>query len=134
MGHPGYGVTSKPGLRPSCSQWNIRHTGRCFGLQPDERVLILGATSTSRRITVAAAKALGASEIVATARNRQVLEEPRHSGTTVVVNPDSDDLVATFRKPGAIGFDIVIDFLDGALQKRHGRRLRRSVAEMTGCR
>lgn len=83
-------------------------------VQPDDRVLVLGATGTVGSVAVQAARALGAERIVAAGRNSDKLERLRELGADELVLLEGDDLVERFREAcGGDGPTLVIDPLWG---------------------
>lgn len=90
-------------------------------LQPGETVLINGATGTAGRLAVQLAKYLGASTVIATARNEAELQQLRAVGADVVIpfalgaeHPHGAEqyeqaLIAAFAR----GIDVVVDYLWG---------------------
>lgn len=84
-------------------------------LQPGESVLVLGATGAVGSVAVQAAKAQGASHVIAVDRNLDRLQRARQRGAdaTVVLTPGVD-LPAAFRQAAsAHGIDVIIDPLWG---------------------
>jgi NADPH:quinone reductase-like Zn-dependent oxidoreductase len=84
-------------------------------LLPGETVLVNGATGTSGRLAVQVAKHLGAKRVVATGRNRAVLDQLPTIGADAVVGLDQppEDLTAAFHQHVADGVDVVLDYLWG---------------------
>jgi NADPH2:quinone reductase len=83
-------------------------------VQPDDRVLVLGATGTVGTVAVQAARALGAERIVAAGRNSDKLERTRELGADEIVLLDGDDLEERFREAcGGDGPTLIIDPLWG---------------------
>jgi NADPH:quinone reductase-like Zn-dependent oxidoreductase len=90
-------------------------------LQPAETVLINGATGAAGRLAVQIAKYLGASKVIATARDAKALEEVRGLGADEVIpfdldpsNPQgSKQYEAALKKQFATGINVVIDYLWG---------------------
>jgi len=91
-------------------------------LQPDETVLINGATGAAGSVAVQVAKQLGAARVIATGRNAKYLETLRSLGADVVIpfdmRPENLQGVEEFeerlRAEFAHGVDVVIDYLWGA--------------------
>ena len=81
-------------------------------LQAGERVLVLGATGASGRLTVQAARLLGAGRVIAAGRNRKVLQSLGADATIDLTAPASD-LADAFRREAAEGLDVVVDFVWG---------------------
>ncbi|MFE7526129.1 zinc-binding alcohol dehydrogenase family protein [Kitasatospora sp. NPDC057542] len=85
------------------------------GLQPGESVLVLGASGALGSVAVQAAKAQGASHVIAAGRDPDRLRRARERGAdaTVVVDAGTN-LSAAFRTAaGSHGIDVVIDTLWG---------------------
>lgn len=83
-------------------------------VQPDDRVLILGATGTVGSIAVQAARALGADRVVAAGRDPGRLERARELGADETVQLDGDDLSQRLREAaGGDGPTLVVDALWG---------------------
>jgi NADPH2:quinone reductase len=82
-------------------------------LQPGESVLILGATGAQGQIAVQAAKLLGASNVVAAGRNREVLESLRARGADNIAVLEGDMAAAIKAAAPSGGYDVVIDSLFG---------------------
>ncbi|BEI81008.1 hypothetical protein CcaverHIS002_0201680 [Cutaneotrichosporon cavernicola] len=100
---------------PGMSAWaSMVHRAH---LQPGETVLVNGATGTAGRICVQLAKLLGASKVIATARNVKELEQVKALGADVVIPldlPGSEDafkaaIVAEYKN----GVDVIVDYLYG---------------------
>jgi len=89
-------------------------------LLPGETVLVNGATGTSGRLAVQIAKHLGAQRVIATGRNRALLDQLSTLGADAVVPLDSspEDLTDAFRKHLADGVDVVLDYLWGPPAER----------------
>ncbi|HEV8194027.1 MAG TPA: zinc-binding alcohol dehydrogenase family protein [Ktedonobacterales bacterium] len=85
-------------------------------LQPDETVLINGATGFAGKLAVQVAKLLGAKRIVATGRNEEPLRQLPSLGADAVINlRQSDTRLATAfkREAGESGYHVILDFLWG---------------------
>lgn len=86
------------------------------GLQPGERVLILGATGAAGKLAVQIAKHLGAGRVVAAGRNEAVLAALPALGAdaTLRLGAPEAEVAAAFRAEHAeYPFDIVLDFVWG---------------------
>ncbi|WP_353228746.1 zinc-binding alcohol dehydrogenase family protein [Novosphingobium sp.] len=83
--------------------------------QPGEAVLINGATGASGQLAVQIARALGAGRIVATGRNRAVLEHLTTLGAdeTIALDADPQTMATRFEALFAGGVDVVLDYLWG---------------------
>lgn len=82
-------------------------------LQPGENVLILGATGAQGQLAVQAAKLLGAANVVAAGRNREVLESLREHGADEIAVLEGDLSVALKQAAPKGGYQVVIDSLFG---------------------
>jgi NADPH:quinone reductase-like Zn-dependent oxidoreductase len=84
-------------------------------LQPGESVLVLGATGAVGSVAVQAAKAQGASRVIAADRNPDRLPRARQHGTevTVVLGGGTDVASALREAAGPRGIDVIIDPLWG---------------------
>ena len=84
-------------------------------VRKDDRVLVLGATSTVGLVAVQAAKLLGATHIVAAGRNPKRLERAAELGADATVSLEEDDLAAAFKEAaGGNGPTYIVDTLWGA--------------------
>ena len=85
-------------------------------LQPDETVLINGATGFAGKLAVQVVRLLGAKRVIGTGRNAVVLEELRDLGADAVIDlkqPDENVLEAFKQEAGASGYQVILDFLWG---------------------
>ena len=83
-------------------------------VRKDDRVLVLGATSTVGLVAVQAAKLLGATHVVAAGRNPKRLERTAELGADATVNIEQDDLAAAFKETaGGNGPTYIVDTLWG---------------------
>ena len=101
-------------LNPGMSAW-FALTWRAQ-LSKGEKVLILGATGVTGKLSVQIAKRLGAGRVVAAGRNEQVLGTLGGLGADATIRLDQpgQDVTEVFvREAGDAGFDVVIDFLWG---------------------
>jgi NADPH:quinone reductase-like Zn-dependent oxidoreductase len=86
------------------------------GFQAGESVLINGAAGASGRLAIQIAKHLGASRVVATARNPQVETELRELGADdfILLQEDNDALTQAFQtEMQQHGVNVVLDYLWG---------------------
>ena len=84
-------------------------------VRKDDRVLVLGATSTVGLVAVQAAKLLGATHVVAAGRNPKRLERAAALGADATVSLEEDDLAAAFKEAaGGNGPTYIVDTLWGA--------------------
>ncbi len=107
-------VTAAAIANPGMSSWAALEARAHF--KPGESVLINGAAGSSGRLAIQIAKYLGASRIVATARNPAVADELRALGADhfIALDQSPEDLVAAFRRElQGNGVDIVLDYLWG---------------------
>lgn len=82
-------------------------------LQPGETVLIIGATGTSGKLAITAARSLGAGRIVAAGRRQSVLDT-LGADATVDLTLEGDALVAAFAEAaGPDGYDVIVDYIWG---------------------
>ncbi len=83
-------------------------------VRTDDRVLVLGATSTVGLVAAQAAKLLGAERVVAVGRNPERLKRAAELGADVTVNLEEDDLAAAFKEAaGGAGPTHIVDTLWG---------------------
>jgi NADPH:quinone reductase-like Zn-dependent oxidoreductase len=83
-------------------------------LRKDDRVLVLGATSTVGLVAVQAAKLLGATHVVAAGRNAKRLDRAAELGADATVNIEQDDLATAFKEAaGGNGPTYIVDTLWG---------------------
>jgi NADPH2:quinone reductase len=86
-------------------------------LRGGEKVLVLGASGAVGLVAVQAARILGASRIVAAARDAEALEKAREVGAHAVVplveGSEPSDLADAFREAAGGALDVVIDPLWG---------------------
>jgi len=83
-------------------------------VEPDDRVLVLGATGTVGSVAIQAARLLGAERIVAAGRNAAKLERTLELGADATVVLDGDGLTERFREAcGGDGPTLVVDPLWG---------------------
>jgi NADPH2:quinone reductase len=84
-------------------------------VRQDDRVVVLGATTTVGLVAVQAAKLLGATHVVAAGRNSKRLERAAELGADATVNLEEDDLAAAFKEAaGGNGPTYIVDTLWGA--------------------
>ena len=84
------------------------------GVQPGDRVLVLGATGGVGSVALQAARLLGAERVVAAGRDAQKLRRAEELGADATVELDGDDLSARMRDAcGGEGPTVVIDPLWG---------------------
>jgi NADPH:quinone reductase-like Zn-dependent oxidoreductase len=85
-------------------------------LREGERVLVLGGGGVVGQSGIGAAKALGASHVVAVARSEPAQQRALEAGADAVVPlpGDAGELTAVLRKAGEAEFDVVLDPVFGA--------------------
>jgi NADPH:quinone reductase-like Zn-dependent oxidoreductase len=104
-------VTAAAIANPGMSSW-AAYVERAK-LKPGETVLVNGAAGTAGRLAVQIARHLGATKVIATARNADALKSLAALGADVMI-PLVDDEAAleeSFRQEFALGVDVVIDYL-----------------------
>jgi len=94
-------------LNPAMASWMALR--RRIEFSPGQRVLVLGATGSSGRMAVQVARRLGAGQIVAAARNADLLEKLPELGATDTARLDDADQLGR----AAAEVDVVLDFLWG---------------------
>ncbi|MHC6225539.1 quinone oxidoreductase family protein [Pseudomonas sp. X10] len=107
-------ITAAAIANPGMSSWAALQERARF--EPGERVLINGAAGTSGRLAIQVAKHLGASRVVATARNRTVEAELRELGADefICLDQPAEQLTAALREQiHGHGIDVVLDYLWG---------------------
>ncbi|WP_110972754.1 quinone oxidoreductase family protein [Pseudomonas huaxiensis] len=107
-------ITAAAIANPGMSSWAALQARA--GFKPGERVLINGAAGTSGRLAIQVARHLGASRIVATARNPAVEAELRELGADdfILLDQPADQLTAAFREEiQGRGIEVVLDYLWG---------------------
>lgn len=85
-------------------------------LQPDETVLINGATGFAGKLAVQVARLLGARRVIGTGRHEAALQSLRELGADAVIDLKQSDeqIVAAFKKEaGDSGYQVILDFLWG---------------------
>lgn len=103
-------VTAALIANPGMSSWAAL-TERAR-MNPGETVLIHGATGASGRLAVKIARHLGAARVIATGRNKGVLES-LGADAIVSIGADPDAFEGAIRRHFADGIDIVLDYLWG---------------------
>jgi NADPH:quinone reductase-like Zn-dependent oxidoreductase len=83
-------------------------------VRTEDRVLVLGATSTVGLVATQVAKLLGAGRVVAVGRNPERLKRAAELGADVTVSLEEDDLAAAFKEAaGGDGPTYIVDTLWG---------------------
>jgi len=106
-------VTAAAIAIPGMSSWAaFKERAR---LQPQETVLVNGATGASGRLAVQIARYLGAKKVIATGRNPEALQSLRELGADVIIplTADAEALEDAFKEQFAAGIDVVVDYLWG---------------------
>jgi len=99
-------------INPAFAAWLPLHWRA--EVQPGETVLIIGATGTSGKLAVAAARQAGAGRIVAAGRRQSVLDALGVDGT-VDLGLEGAELVQAFADAaGPAGYNVIIDYIWGA--------------------
>jgi NADPH:quinone reductase-like Zn-dependent oxidoreductase len=112
-------VTAAAIAIPGMSSWAALTT--CARLVAGETVFVNGATGISGRLAVQIAKHLGARKIIATGRNRAVLDALAELGADAVISLTGDEraLDAAFARCCRDNtIDVVLDYLWGASAER----------------
>ncbi|MEE1926552.1 zinc-binding alcohol dehydrogenase family protein [Pseudomonas sp. 148P] len=107
-------LTAAAIANPGMSSWAALQERARF--QAGERVLVNGAAGASGRLAIQVAKHLGASHVVATARNAAVEAELRGLGADdfICLDQPVEQLTAVFREEiKGRGIDVVLDYLWG---------------------
>ncbi|MDR0212311.1 MAG: zinc-binding alcohol dehydrogenase family protein [Pseudomonas putida] len=107
-------ITAAAIANPGMSSWAALRERA--GFKPGEQVLINGAAGTSGRLAIQVARHLGASRVVATARNPAVEAELRELGADAFICLDqpAEQLTAALREEvQGRGIEIVLDYLWG---------------------
>ncbi len=103
-------VTVAALMNPGVSAW-LTLTVRAE-LRPGERVLVLGATGVTGRLTVQAARLLGAGSVIAAGRNPESLAAVAELGADATVRLDGD-LTEVLTDAVGDGVDVIVDYLWG---------------------
>ena len=85
-------------------------------LQPEETVLIQGATGFAGKLAVQIARLLGAKRIIGSGRHEAGLERLRDLGADAVIDlkqPDEQIIAAFRQEAGESGYGMILDFLWG---------------------
>jgi NADPH2:quinone reductase len=84
-------------------------------VREDDRVLVLGATSTVGLVATQGAKLLGAERVVAVGRNPERLKRAAELGADATMSLEEEDLTAAFKEAaGGNGPTYIVDTLWGA--------------------
>jgi NADPH:quinone reductase-like Zn-dependent oxidoreductase len=111
-------VTAAAIANPGMSSW-AAYVDRAK-LKPGETVLVNGAAGTAGRLAVQIARHLGATKVIATARNADALKSVAALGADVTIPLVDDEkaLEESFKQEFAQGVDVVIDYLWGKSAER----------------
>ncbi|OVZ87021.1 quinone oxidoreductase family protein [Yersinia alsatica] len=82
-------------------------------IQPGETVLILGATGTSGKLAIAAARHLGAGRVIAAGRRQAVLATLGADATVDLTLQGSELTDAFTQAAGSTGYDVIVDYIWG---------------------
>ncbi|SFD60826.1 NADPH:quinone reductase [Pseudomonas citronellolis] len=107
-------ITAAAIANPGMSSWAALQERAHF--KPGESVLVNGAAGTSGRLAIQVARHLGASRVIATARNPAVEAELRALGADHFIRLDqpAEQLTAELREEiQGRGIDVVLDYLWG---------------------
>ncbi|WP_052887685.1 quinone oxidoreductase family protein [Thermogemmatispora carboxidivorans] len=111
-------VTAAALANPGASSWlALQERAR---LQPGETVLINGATGIAGRLAIPIARYLGATKIVVTGRNEEILRSLISQGAdiTLSLRQDDDRWLEVFKDVFREGVDVVLDYLWGPSAER----------------
>jgi NADPH:quinone reductase-like Zn-dependent oxidoreductase len=108
-------VTAAAIANPGMSSWAALTERARF--VAGETVLINGATGASGQLAVQIARLMGAARVIATGRNRAVLEG-LGADATIALTDDGAALDAAFAAEFAQGVDVVLDYLWGPSAER----------------
>ncbi len=100
-------------------------------LKPGETVMVLGATGASGRMTVRAARLLGAGRVIAAGRRQEALNA-LGADATIDLKLAAPELKAAFAAEVARGVDVIIDFVWGAVTEALIEQLVRSDVAPAG--
>jgi len=111
-------VTAAAIANPGMSSW-AAYRERAI-LEAGEAVLVNGATGAAGRLAVQIARHLGATKVIATARNAKALASVAALGADVTIPlvEDGKALDDAFEEQFAAGVDVVIDYLWGPSAER----------------
>jgi NADPH:quinone reductase-like Zn-dependent oxidoreductase len=99
-------------MNPVMSSWIALR--QRINFEPDQTVLVLGATGSSGRMAVQVAKRLGASHVIGAGRNAQRLSALNDLGADTTVRLDNAAAVSDLAQV-ARDVDVVIDYLWGPI-------------------
>ncbi|QUY47778.1 zinc-binding alcohol dehydrogenase family protein [Serratia plymuthica] len=99
-------------INPAFAAWLPLHWRA--EVQPGETVLIIGATGTSGRLAVAAARQAGAGRIVAAGRRQSVLDALGVDGTVDLGLAGAELVQAFADAAGPAGYNVIVDYIWGA--------------------
>lgn len=103
-------ATAAAVVNPALAAWlPLQWRGR---MQPGETVMVLGATGAAGRMTVDAARILGAGKVIAAGRRQDVLTSLGADATIDLTLPD-DALTDAFAAHVADGIELVVDLVWG---------------------
>lgn len=111
-------LTAAAIANPGMSSWTaLKMRAR---LAKGETVLINGATGNAGRLAIQVAKHLGAKKVIATGRNRNILESLKSLGADDIITlvEEGDALEEAFKKHFNTGIDVVLDYLWGQSAER----------------
>jgi NADPH:quinone reductase-like Zn-dependent oxidoreductase len=108
-------ITAAAIANPGMSSWAALTERARF--KSGETVLINGATGASGQMAVQTARFMGASRIIATGRNRAVLDG-LGADAVIALTDDGGELDAAFKAEFTRGVDVVLDYLWGPSAQR----------------
>lgn len=82
-------------------------------IQPGETVLIIGATGTSGKLAIAAARHLGAGRVIAAGRRQEVLATLGADATVNLTLQGAELTEAFTQAAGPTGYDVIVDYIWG---------------------
>ncbi|PNM26443.1 alcohol dehydrogenase [Yersinia enterocolitica] len=82
-------------------------------IQPGESVLILGATGTSGKLAIAAARHLGAGRVIAAGRRQDVLATLGADATVDLTLQGAELTQAFTQAAGPAGYNVIVDYIWG---------------------
>lgn len=103
-------VTAAAIANPGMSSWAALTERARF--KPGETVLINGATGASGRLAVQIARHMGAARVIATGRNKTILDA-LEADVALPLEGDGETLQAMFRTVFADRVDVILDYLWG---------------------
>lgn len=111
-GHPDPATVAAT-MNPALSPWVALHARA--GFQPDQTLMVIGATGNAGGMAVRVGKLMGASRVIAAGRNQKRLEQLLTEGADniVTLTEDAQQTAASFAAVAA-DVDVVLDYVWGA--------------------